>query len=453
MKQIYKKTRAIRGELLIPGDKSISHRSIILSSLANTPVEITNFLESADCLSTIACMRALGVKIEERKNKILVTGNGLDGLKEPNNVLDAGNSGTTLRLLLGLLSPQKFLTTFTGDDSLRNRPMGRVITPLSMMGANIVGRNQNDNLPITVIPATKKLQGITYQMPVASAQVKSALLLAGLYAEGATTIVEPYPSRDHTERMLTAFGVDVEKSGNEIKVNSTTQLTAPKSIEVPGDISSAAYWLVFISIIKDGEFTVKDVGINETRTGIIDVLKDMGAKIRILDERESGGEKLADINIASSKLHGVTLGGEMIPRLIDEIPIIAVAAAFAEGDTIINNVGELRVKETDRLKAIVEEYNKIAAGAFEVNGDSLIIHGGRKFNYAKCKTYGDHRIAMSLAVFGSAAEGVELDDFDCVKISYPQFCDSVIVKKEDRIEDFFDLSRLNEQKEESETKD
>ena len=430
MKIISKMIHGLRGEVTIPGDKSISHRSIMLSSLGSTPVEVTNFLKGADCLSTIACMRAMGVEIEEQETRILVKGNGLHGLKEPGNVLDAGNSGTTLRLLLGLLSPQKFVTTFTGDDSLRQRPMGRVITPLSMMGANIVGRNQNKNLPITIIGSRVKdqgqrLKGITYKMPVASAQVKSAIILAGLYADGVTTIVEPYPSRDHTEKMLTAFGVKIDKLGNEIKVTPTSELIAPKSIEVPGDISSAAYWIVLASILEDSDVIIKNVGINETRTGIIDVMRDMGAKIEYLNERVSGGERSADIHVVSSQLNGTTFGGEMIPRLIDEIPIIAVAAAFAKGDTIINNVGELRVKETDRLKAIVDEYNKIAAGAFEATEDSLIIHGGHKFDFAECKTYDDHRMAMSLAIFGATAEGVGIDNPDCVKISYPTFYDTL----------------------------
>ena len=423
MKKILPLNRGLQGNITIPGDKSISHRSIMLSSLGNTPVEITNFLKGADCLSTIACMRAMGVKIEEYNDKILVTGNGLTGLAEPNNILDAGNSGTTLRLLLGLLSAQKFLTTFTGDDSLRRRPMGRVIKPLKMMGANIVGRNQNNNLPITIIPSAEKLRGITYKMPVASAQVKSAIILAGLYAEDVTTIIEPYPSRDHTEKMLSAFGAKIDKFNNEIKVYPTNNLIAPDKIEVPGDISSAAYWIVLATILKGSDVTIKNVGINETRTGIIDVLRSMGAEIDLVNERVSGGELFADIHVVNSELRGTTFGGEMIPRLIDEIPVIAVAAAFAEGDTIIKDVGELRVKETDRLKAIVDEYNKIAAGAFEANADSLIIHGNRNFNFAECKTYDDHRMAMSLTIFGAAANGVSLDNDDCVKISYPDFYD------------------------------
>ena len=425
MRDIFKAKQSLRGKITIPGDKSISHRSIMLSSLADSPVEVTNFLKGADCLSTIACMKAMGVDIEENGDRILVKGNGLHGLKEPSDILDAGNSGTTLRLLMGLLSPQKFLTTFTGDSSLRQRPMGRVIKPLTMMGAKIVGRNQNKNLPITIIPAEQKLKGITYQMPVASAQVKSAIILAGLCADGTTTIIEPYPSRDHTEKMLTAFGANIEKNGNVVKVTPIDKLTAPHSIEVPGDISSAAYWIVLASILKDSDVTIKNVGINETRTGIIDVMRQMGAKIDFINERVSGGERAADIRVVHSELHGTAFGGEMIPRLIDEIPVIAVAAAFAEGDTVINDVGELRVKETDRLKAIVDEYNKIAAGAFEATEDSLIIHGGHDFTKAECKTFNDHRMAMSLAIFAAAAEGVVIDNPDCVNISYPTFYDTL----------------------------
>lgn len=420
MKKILPLTQSLRGTIEIPGDKSISHRSIILSSLGDSPVEVTNFLAGADCLSTVACMRALGAKIERADDKILITGNGLHGLHEAENILDAGNSGTTLRLLMGLLAPQKFLTTFTGDDSLRRRPMARVIKPLTLMGASIVGRNVNRNLPITIMPA-ERLRGITYQMPVASAQVKSALLLAGLYADTPTTIIEPAPSRDHTEKMLAAFGARLERSGNAITIFPADKLTAPASISIPGDISSAAYWLVLATILDGSDVTIKNVGVNETRTGIIDVLKSMGATIELVNERISGGEQIADLKVISSKLHGVEFGGDMIPRLIDEIPALAVAAAFAEGTTIIRDVKELRVKETDRLAAIVEEFNKISPATFEATDDSLIIHGGHKKILADCKTRADHRMAMSLAIFGSAAQGVTIDDADCVKISYPKF--------------------------------
>lgn len=423
MRKILSAAHGLRGELEIPGDKSISHRSIILASLSDTPVEVSNFLAGADCLSTVACMRALGTKIIQSAEKILVTGNNLHGLREPENILDAGNSGTTLRLLMGLCAPQKFLTTFTGDDSLRKRPMARVIKPLSNMGASIVGRNLNRNLPITILPAVKQLRGITYQMPVASAQVKSAILLAGLYADSPTTVVEPASSRDHTEKMLAAFGVNLEHSGNAIKIFPVEKLTAPEKISVPGDISSAAYWLVLATILAGSDVTIKNVGVNDTRTGIIDVLMNMGAKIELLNVRTSGGERLADLRVVTSKLRGVEFGGAMIPRLIDEIPALAVAASFAEGTTVIRDVGELRVKETDRLAAIVAEFNKISPDSFDATEDSLIIRGGRKKFFAECKTRADHRMAMSLAIFGAAAQGVALDDDACVKISYPNFFD------------------------------
>ena len=422
MKKILPLTHGLRGAIEVPGDKSISHRAIILSSLGNSSVEVTNFLAGADCLSTVACMKSLGAKVERFDERILITG---QGLHEPENILDAGNSGTTLRLLMGLLAPQKFLTTFTGDDSLRQRPMARVIKPLSLMGASIVGRNLNRNLPITILPASKKLHGITYAMPVASAQVKSAILLAGLYADSPTTIIEPAPSRDHTEKMLAAFGVRLERVGNAITIFPTDKLTAPDKISVPGDISSAAYWIVLATIKGGSDVTIKNVGVNETRTGIIDVLRDMGARIELVNERTSGGELAADLKVVASKLRGVEFGGEIIPRLIDEIPALAVAAAFAEGTTIIRDVGELRVKETDRLAAIVEEFNKISPATFEATDDTLIIRGGGEKFSAECKTRADHRMAMSLSIFGAAAKGVTLDDADCVNISYPNFFDTL----------------------------
>ena len=415
----------LREEISIPGDKSISHRAVMLASLGDTPVEIENFLAGADCLSTVACMKNMGVDIQFSGEKVFVKGNGLHGLREPENILDAGNSGTTLRLLLGLTAPQNFLVTFTGDSSLKKRPMARVIKPLEEMGASIFGRNDNKNLPITVLKPNKKLHGITYKMPVASAQVKSAIILAALYADSPTTIIEPYPSRNHTEKMLQAFGAKLEIFGNEIKIYPAENLTAPQKIIVPGDISSAAYWLVLATILKNSRIKIKNVGINETRTGIIDILKKMGAQIEILNERESGGEISADLQVISSKLHGVEFGGEFIPRLIDEIPALAVAAAFAEGDTVIKDVGELRVKETDRLAAIVKEFNKISQNSFEATENTLTIHGGNKKIFAECKTYADHRMAMALSIFGAAAEGVEIDDSECVKISYPNFFETL----------------------------
>ena len=421
MKKINPLEHGLRGTIEIPGDKSISHRAVMLSSLGSTTVEVKNFLRGADCLSTIGCMCSMGVETVDTGDRLLITGRGLDGLLEPTNVLDAGNSGTTLRLLLGLLSTQNFMTTFTGDASLRQRPMGRVLKPLTEMGARIFGRNANRNLPITILPSKSKLHGLEYEMPVASAQVKSAILLAGLRADSPTTVIEPHRSRDHTERMLEGFGARVERHGNAVTIYPLEKLIAPSTIEVPGDISSAAYWIVLGSLVEGSDVLIKNVGVNETRTGITDVMRSMGATIELLNQRSSGGELIADVRVVHSGLHGVEFGGETIPRLIDEIPIIAVAAAFAEGTTVINDVGELRVKESDRLAAIVEEFNKLSPNAFEAKGDSLIVHGRRQLRSAQCRTREDHRMAMSLSIFGAAGRGVELDRPDCVNISYPTF--------------------------------
>ena len=418
---INKALKALRGEVIIPGDKSVSHRSVMFSALGDTPVHITNFLPSADCLSTVGVMRALGAKVDIISDtELIVKGNGLHGLQEPATILDAGNSGTTLRLMMGMLAPQKFVSVFTGDSSLHKRPMGRVIKPLSQMGAHIVGRADNTKLPITIVPVDGKLKGYKYNMPVASAQVKSAMLLAGLFAEGETTVVEPYPSRNHTELMLEAFGVKLKYEGTSITITAPDKLVAPKELVVPGDISSAAFWLVAASIIPGSELLLKNVGINETRTGIIDVLKDMGADLTIQNQRKSGGELVADILVKYAKLHGTSFGADFIPRLVDEIPIIAAAAMFAEGDTIITGAGELRVKETDRLEAICDQFTKLG-GAIEGKEDGLIIHGGTIPKMAECFSYDDHRMAMCLAVLGIAGAGVEIQNPDCVDISYPDF--------------------------------
>jgi 3-phosphoshikimate 1-carboxyvinyltransferase len=420
-KQIFPVRHGLQGEVNIPGDKSVSHRSVILSALADTPVRITNFLQAQDCLSTVSCMKQLGAEIDiQADGMLLVTGNGLHGLQEPAGILDAGDSGTLLRLLLGLLAPQPFLATFTGDASLSRRPMGRVIEPLTQMGAHIVGRDGNRLLPITVLPALQPLTGITYQMPVASAQVKSALLLAGMYAKGETTILEPYTSRDHTERMLEAFGVPVRKSGGGVMMQPAEKLCAPEVIDVPGDISSAAYWMVAASVIDGSDVLLKKVGVNPTRTGILDVLRAMGADIQCMNERVSGGEPMADIRVRSAKLHGVSFGAEIMPRLIDEIPILAVAAMFASGETTITGAGELRVKETDRLQAIIDQYTKLAP-CIEGQADGLVIHGSAVFSEASCFSYDDHRIAMSLAIAGAAGQGVTIENAACVNISYPEF--------------------------------
>ena len=422
LKEIQPIKTGLKGEILIPGDKSVSHRSVMFAGLCDSEVKITNFLHAADCMSTVNCMRALGVKVKELdENTLIVKGNGFHGLQEPQSIIDAGNSGTTLRLMMGILAGQKFLTTFTGDASLSRRPMGRVINPLSQMGANIVGRKENKLLPITVIPAKESLQGIDYQMPMASAQVKSAILLAGMNAEGKTTVTEPYTSRDHTERMLEGFGVKLEKSGTSITISKVEKMTAPKEIHVPGDISSAAFWLVVGSIIEDSDIILKDVGINETRTGIIDVLKAMGANIELLNVRDEV-EPIADIRVRYAKLHGTSFGADIMPRLIDEIPIITVASMSAEGETIITGAGELRVKETDRLQVITDEFNKVCP-CIKGTQDGLIITGSQRNNLQKvvCNSHDDHRIAMALAILGASGVGIEIENSECVNISYPTF--------------------------------
>ena len=421
-KEIRPAKRGLTGKIRVPGDKSVSHRSVMFSAIAKGKVRVRNFLEAADCLSTAACMRALGAGVERQADgSFLVTGVGLHGLKEPQGVLDAGNSGTTLRLLLGILAAQPFFSALLGDASLSRRPMGRVVEPLTRMGATIRGRGANRFLPLAVLPHEGSLRAMDYESPVASAQVKSAVLLAGLYAERETCLTEPALSRDHTERMLSAFGARIEREGTKVTIEPADELFAPEEIVVPGDISSAAYWLVAASLIEGSDIILQDVGVNPTRTGILDVLSDMGANIAIDNERESGGEALADIRVRAASLRGTSFGGEIIPRLIDEIPILAVAALFADGDTVISGAAELRVKETDRLAAVTTELNRLAPGAVEAKEDGMVIHGGRMLSPASCRTYDDHRMAMSLAVAGAAGVGVTLDAPSCVNISYPSF--------------------------------
>lgn len=404
------KRGALKGEVPIPPDKSITHRAIILGSLSGGLVEVKNYLAGADCLSTIACMEKLGVTIERAEKSLLIRGVGLRGLKAPTEILDAGNSGTTLRLLMGLTAAQPFRTTFTGDASLKKRPLKRVIDPLRQMGATF----SSSNLPLTVNGS--KLRGVTYRTAIASAQVKSAILLAGLFADAPTTILIP-PCRDHTELMLKACGVRLDG----LTIYPPKELQMPACVSIPNDISSAAFWIVLATLLDGSELALKNIGLNETRTGILDALIKMGAAIEIKNERRDLGERMGDVVIKSARLNGIEIGGEEVPRLIDEIPILAVAAAFAEGTTIIRGVGELRVKESDRLAAIVTEFNKLSPATFKAEGDTLIIAGGAAKKFAACKTYGDHRIAMALAVMGAAGAGVELDDASCVNISYPNF--------------------------------
>ena len=388
----------------------------MLGSLANGVTEISGFLKGADCLSTIDCFRKMGIDIDINGENVTVHGNGLRGLKKPDEMLYTGNSGTTTRLLCGILAGQNFDTSITGDASIQKRPMGRVVQPLSMMGAKI----ENEYCPLYITGT--KLHGIDYKMPVASAQVKTAIILAGLYADGETVIHEIEKSRDHTELMLSAMGADLTVDNLDITVKPTNDLTAV-NVDVPGDISSAAFFLVLGAIMPNSQITVTNVGINPTRTGIINVLKDMGADITLENVHTSAGETVADITVRSSSLKGTTVGGDIIPRLIDELPIIAVAAVFADGQTVIKDAQELKVKETNRIRAVVDEFNKCGIDITETD-DGMIINGGKSIHGADFKTYGDHRMAMSLTVLAQLADGEStLDDSDCACVSYPTFFD------------------------------
>ena len=413
---VIQKIKKAVGQIKVPGDKSISHRAVMLGSLANGVTEISGFLKGADCLSTIDCFRKMGIDIDINGENVTVHGNGLRGLKKPDEMLYTGNSGTTTRLLCGILAGQNFDTSITGDASIQKRPMGRVVKPLSMMGAKI----ENEYCPLYITGT--KLHGIDYKMPVASAQVKTAIILAGLYADGETVIHEIEKSRDHTELMLSAMGADLTVDNLDITVKPTNDLTAV-NVDVPGDISSAAFFLVLGAIMPNSQITVTNVGINPTRTGIIDVLKDMGADITLENVHTSAGETVANITVRSSSLKGTTVGGDIIPRLIDELPIIAVAAVFADGQTVIKDAQELKVKETNRIRAVVDEFNKCGIDITETD-DCMIINGGKSIHGADFKTYGDHRMAMSLTVLAQLADSEStLDDSDCACVSYPTFFD------------------------------
>ena len=420
--QIKKISRAL-GELTVPGDKSISHRGVMLGALADGVTRIEGFLSGADCLSTIDCFRKMSIEIDINGSSVTVHGRGIHGIRRPPEMLYAGNSGTTTRLLCGILAGQDFDSAITGDASICNRPMKRVTEPLSRMGAQIRG----EYCPLYITGS--RLHGIEYKMPVASAQVKTAVLLAGLYAEGETIIHEVEKSRDHTELMLGAMGADLEVSGLDIRLTPSEKLN-PQHIIVPGDISSAAFFMVLGAIMPNSEIAIRNVGINPTRTGIIDVFKAMGADIKTENERTSAGEPVADITVSSSDLKGTVIGGELIPRLIDELPVIAVAALFADGETVIKDAQELKVKETDRIHAVVNEFSKCGADIEETD-DGMIIRGGRTLHGADFCTYGDHRMAMSLTVLAQLLDGEStLDDEKCVEISYPRF-----------FEDFYSLGK------------
>lgn len=410
----------LRGTLTVPGDKSISHRAVMFGALADGDTRITGFLMGEDCLSTIDCFRKMGVPIEITEREVIVHGVGLHGLREPDGPLYTGNSGTTTRLISGILAAQPFPVSLTGDASIEKRPMGRIITPLREMGAKVDGR-EGKFCPLSITPSA--LHGITYEMPVASAQLKSAILLAGLYADGPTTVIEPAPSRDHTERMLRALGARVESDGCRVTIHAPLCLKAV-DLEVPGDISSAAFFLVAGAIVPGSELTVQNVGINPTRDGVIEVLRAMGADITVTNRRDTA-EPVADLTVRASKLHGTEIGGSLIPRLIDELPVLAVAAAFAEGETVIRDAQELKVKESNRIAAMVSELTRAGADCTET-ADGMVIRGGRPLHGAPFESYGDHRVAMSMAVLALGAAGEsEILNPKVVSISYPGFFDTL----------------------------
>lgn len=416
----------LKGSISVPGDKSISHRCVMFGSIAEGTTEIRNFLEGADCLATIRCFRTLGIDIEEDKDTVLVHGKGLHGLSAPSDILDVGNSGTTTRLLSGILAGQPFESKISGDESLNARPMKRIIDPLTEMGANISSVLRNGCAPLYITPG--KLHGIHYESPVASAQVKSCILLAGLYADGETSVSEPALSRNHTELMLKEFGADL-RSVHELGSTKTTAVIRPCSglygqkITVPGDISSAAYFIAAGLIVPDSEILIKNVGINPTRAGILKVCEDMGGDIALLNERTEGGEKMADILVRTSRLHGTTIKGDIIPTLIDEIPVIAVMAAVADGTTVIKDAAELKVKETDRIETICDNLKAMGCNVTPTD-DGMIIVGGT-LKGAMIHTLLDHRIAMAFSIAALVAEGnTKILDSRCVDVSYPTFYDT-----------------------------
>ncbi|WP_070088224.1 3-phosphoshikimate 1-carboxyvinyltransferase [Merdimonas faecis] len=414
---------ALKGEVQIPGDKSISHRAVMLGSIARGTTEISHFLNGADCLSTIHCFQKMGIEIEQSKDLVLVHGRGLRGLKAPRGILDTGNSGTTTRLICGILSGQNFSSVLSGDDSLNSRPMKRIMDPLNQMGARITSIQDNNCAPLRIEPGT--LHGIRYVSPVASAQVKSSVLLAGLYADSPVSVTEPVLSRNHTELMLGSFGADIS---SELHADgSATASVSPcaelygQKIQVPGDISSAAYFIAAGLLVPGSRLLVKNVGINPTRAGFLEVCRKMGADIGYLNRQSQGGEETADLLVTPKPLTGTVIEGAVIPSLIDEIPILAVMAAFAEGTTVIRDAAELKVKETNRIQTVTE--NLLAMGAEIIpTEDGMIIHGTGALKGTQIQSHLDHRIAMAFSVAALAAEGTTtILDSQCVDVSYPGF--------------------------------
>lgn len=414
----FQKIKGLKGEVSVPGDKSISHRSVMFGSIARGTTEIHHYLQGADCLSTIACFEKMGIEIENRGDTVLVHGRGLHGLQRPEQILDCGNSGTTTRLISGILAAQDFDVTLTGDASIQKRPMKRIMEPLSMMGADIQSVNDNGCAPLHI--TGKPLHGIHYHSKVASAQVKSAILLAGLYADGETKVTEPYVSRNHTELMLGHFGASVHTEDTTAVIQPATQLYGNR-IDVPGDISSAAFFLAAGLMVPNSEILIRNVGINPTRDGILRVCRNMGADLTLLNQNSSSGEPTADLLVRSSNLHGTVIEGAIIPTLIDELPMIAAMACFAEGTTVIRDAAELKVKESNRIEVMVRNLTAMGADAEETE-DGMIIRGGAPLHGAVIDSKLDHRIAMTFAVTRLCADGeTTIQGAECVNISYPGF--------------------------------
>ena len=412
----------LRGALSVPGDKSISHRAVMFNAIAEGKAEITHFLLGADCLSTIACFRAMGVHIEQHADRVVVHGVGLRGLREPHDVLDCGNSGTTLRLMTGLLAGiNGMYAVLTGDASLRSRPQRRIVDPLRGLGATVDGRSQGTLAPISVRGAT--LQGGHYELPIASAQVKSAVLLAALSGDGVMTVSGRIDGRDHTERMLAGMGIDIQTRGNIVTLTPPVHPVFPYalSLRVPGDPSSAAFWWVAAAIHPNAELTTLGVGMNPTRIGALDVLRAMGARVTVSNLRTEGSEPVADVTVASSTLTGTTISGPIIPALIDEIPILAIAAAMATGQTVIADAAELKAKETDRIKTVVDALHAMGVRV-EATADGMIIEGRGHLDAAAVESHGDHRLAMAWAVAALVARGeMTIAGGEAVDVSYPDF--------------------------------
>ena len=416
------KVKNLKGEITVPGDKSISHRGVMFGAISDGVTELTGFLDGADCRSTIGCFRAMGIDINQEGSHVVIHGKGLHGLKKPESILDVGNSGTTTRLISGILSGQSFISTLDGDDSIRKRPMGRIITPLSQMGAYIKSIKDNGCAPLEM--GGSSLNAIHYDSPVASAQVKSCVLLAGLYADGITSVTEPVISRNHTELMLSGFGANIKSEELTASIVGQPNLYGQK-IAVPGDISSAAYFIAAGLICDNADLLIKNVNTNPTRAGIIEVAKAMGGKIELLNERIVSGEPVADIHVCTSSLHGCEISGDIIPTLIDELPVIAVMAAAADGTTTIKDAAELKVKESDRIATVTENLKNMGCD-ITATDDGMIINGGNPLHGTKIKTYLDHRIAMSFAIAGLIADGeTSFDDEKCCVISYPNFFETL----------------------------